>query len=483
MSAALLLLQLAACDIYDSALLNAVTTFGASSELCGNGRVDDGERCDTAISDSEAGACPSECGAADACAPKVLVGTECQVSCLTIRITKPKDGDGCCPSFVGAAEDTDCGFCGDGIIGPAESCDPPETCATREQCTRNDQCLVSVFSGDPAECTARCELTVLHACADGDGCCPADCDAMTDNDCSLSCGDGVLQREIGETCERDGTGPACLKSCNDAQACTEDLMVGTARNCNVACVNAAITQPVDEDGCCPPGAHALNDSDCAATCGNRVREADETCDPCPAGCDDGDPCTVDAASGTAAACSLNCTHTPITAAAAGDACCPSGANASTDPDCKATCGNGVTESGEECDGGTLCDAQCHRTQEARCIAADTTSANDACRRCRCSQCGDLMLGCLSNPDESFASHCRDVIECAHERHCTGSACYCGLSAFCARPSGVCRAPIDAAALAARRTVEACTDAPDCALHQTTAIGECVEARCATECGQ
>jgi hypothetical protein len=61
--------------------------------------------------------------------------------------------------------------------------------------------------------------------------------------------------------------------------------------------------------------------------------------------------------GTAAQCNVACSHQPITAAASGDGCCPSGANANTDSDCKPSCGNGVTEHGELCDGSN-CPTSC-----------------------------------------------------------------------------------------------------------------------------
>lgn len=483
---AALLLQLAACEGYDSALLNGAFAVksGALAELCGNGRRDEGERCDTAIDEGQPGACPSRCDESDdPCAPRLPAGADCQRECAVARIEKAADGDGCCPRGMGVTDDGDCGFCGDGIIGPRETCDPPESCATREQCERRDRCLAGVFSGDPEQCTARCELTVVRKCSDGDGCCPADCDASNDEDCSASCGDGVLQREVGETCESGKAALACAQTCDDGDVCTEDLVLGTERNCNVACVNAAITRPIDEDGCCPPGAHALNDSDCVPSCGNNVREGEETCDPCSRDCDDGDPCTRDTARGDPLACSLSCSHTRITTPAAGDACCPTGASAAEDSDCRPVCGNGITEPGEECDGGSLCDARCRRTDEARCQDADPTRVDSLCLQCRCSRCTDEMLGCFANPDPAFVRNCSAVVECGHDRHCTGSACFCGTSAFCARPNGLCRVEIAAAAAAAGQSVQACTDDPTCTLHQTTAIGACVEARCARECGQ
>ncbi|MBN1771053.1 MAG: hypothetical protein JXB32_07330 [Deltaproteobacteria bacterium] len=96
------------------------------------------------------------------------------------------------------------------------------------------------------------------------------------------------------------------------------------------------------------------------TCGNGVLDPGETCDgDCPTSCSDGDPCTSDTLSGSAAACNAACTFPPITACDSGDGCCPAGCTAATDGDCEgpATCGNGVLDAGETCDGDcpTSCD--------------------------------------------------------------------------------------------------------------------------------
>jgi hypothetical protein len=48
-----------------------------------------------------------------------------------------------------------------------------------------------------------------------------------------------------------------------------------------------------------------------------------------------------------------------------DGCCPAGADAVSDLDCDPVCGNGIVESGEECDGGSLCTPGCIKTNEAR----------------------------------------------------------------------------------------------------------------------
>jgi len=117
------------------------------------------------------------------------------------------------------------------------------------------------------------------------------------------------------------------------------------------------------------------DSMCHHTCGNGTvdSEVGELCDPgittgegaCPAGCDDGDACTADVSSGSD--CTLECVHSPITATANGDGCCPAGATANEDSDCVAACGNGTVEPGELCDtaitsGPGLCPAACNDGQ-------------------------------------------------------------------------------------------------------------------------
>jgi hypothetical protein len=73
-----------------------------------------------------------------------------------------------------------------------------------------------------------------------------------------------------------------------------------------------------------------------ATCGNGLIEAGETCDPpgsCPNSCNDGNTCTIDGSTGSAANCNLSCTHQAISACVNGDGCCPAGCNSNTDSDC------------------------------------------------------------------------------------------------------------------------------------------------------
>jgi hypothetical protein len=354
------------CRSYDAALLRAVDPSdqdaGALPPGCGDGVVAGQESCDVGISSGTPGACPGTCTSEDPCMQVAPVGTACQAQCITIPITAALSGDGCCPPDVGAADDSDCGVCGDGIVGPAERCDPPEMCPTRELCTQGSACIFGIYVGDPDQCNAYCRAGATEDCENGDGCCPAGCNTETDDDCSASCGDGVIQAEAGETCEVDDASFPCPASCDDGMACTSDLASGSVENCNLECAHVDIVAATDGDGCCLPGADATTDSDCSPFCGNDVVEGSEQCDPCPSDCDDSDPCTTDSQAGSASNCDVICSHAPVTASLNGaDACCPNGANATNDTDCDPKCGNNVREPpGEGCDGEGYCGKDCQR---------------------------------------------------------------------------------------------------------------------------
>lgn len=182
--------------------------------VCGDGQLDDGERCDTAIAEGELGACPTSCSAPNPCLPQALRGSDCD---------------------------------------------------------------------------ARCE-PVTPECTDDDACCPEGCSSSTDNDCSGSCGDGVVQEELGETCEvPDPDGDAqqpCVTECpDDGDACTVEALVGSADNCNAACTATVIDVAAAGDGCCPEGGDNNVDEDCPIVCGNGAVEQGEECDG-GEGCED-----------------------------------------------------------------------------------------------------------------------------------------------------------------------------------------------------
>ncbi len=253
--------------------------------LCGNGVLDPWEACDTAIPEGDPGACPERCEAGDPCIVATLVGQGCEAHCIEARITRFLDNDGCCPEGANAALDSDCpGECGNGVLDPGETCDPPSSCPT--SCDDSDPCTADSLSGDPNLCNAVCSHDPITSCTDGDGCCPAGCDASSDSDCSAVCGNGVT--EPGETCDPPSS---CPTSCDDSDPCTADSMSGDPDLCNVSCSHDPITSCTDGDGCCPAGCDASSDSDCSATCGNGVTEPGEQCDD--GNTNPGDGCSPD----------------------------------------------------------------------------------------------------------------------------------------------------------------------------------------------
>jgi len=78
------------------------------ASLCGNGVVDPGESCDTAIPGGNNGACPTMCTSLDLCTTATLTGAgTCQATCATQAVAAT-NGDGlCCPPAT-SANDDDC---------------------------------------------------------------------------------------------------------------------------------------------------------------------------------------------------------------------------------------------------------------------------------------------------------------------------------------------------------------------------------------
>jgi hypothetical protein len=371
---------------------------------CGDGELNIGEECDTMIAPDQPGACPTVCSSEDPCDRPQLEGTQCTQRCMPNRITTMESGDGCCPDpNLDANSDMDCGAkCGNAKIEAGETCDPPEMCPTVESCMRANPCLRATLEGSADTCNVTCVMSPITECMADDNCCPETCNYERDNDCSPTCGNGVIDR--GETCEMSSTTNPCPASCDSSMECTTIFAVGSVANCNRECQAVPILAPIGGDGCCLPYANANIDSDCMPRCGNGVTERPERCDGnCPTSCDDRNACTDDRLVGTAAGCDARCTNTPITAAKSGDGCCPTGANKNTDNDCTARCSNGAHEMGELCDGNcpTSCPAHadkcmenvvvgepCQRVCEPRprapslagkdeCCPADGTPANDS----------------------------------------------------------------------------------------------------------
>lgn len=65
--------------------------------------------------------------------------------------------DQCCPPGADVGTDPDCNpVCGDGLVSGSETCDPVASCPNT--CDSENACLRAELVGDPAVCTAKCDL-------------------------------------------------------------------------------------------------------------------------------------------------------------------------------------------------------------------------------------------------------------------------------------------------------------------------------------
>ncbi len=395
--------------------------------VCGDGVVTGIELCDTLIPAGEAGACPET---SEDCTPMVgqiarVIGQGCDTTCAYVAITDCTGGDDFCPTGCDSSNDADCqSVCGNGTVEPGESCDGG--CPDDAFCAgQAGSCTEATVSGSAATCDAMCEFAAITACTNGDGCCPDGCTSAQDDDCSATCGDGAV--DPLEKCDPQSAAgcPVGPDDCDDSNACTSDRVTGSASTCSAQCVNTAITacNATISDGCCPSSCTANTDVDCAAVCGNSVVEPGEKCDGnCPS-CDDGDSCTADSSTGSAANCDLVCTNSAITMCVDGDGCCPASCNAVSDDDCSPVCGNSVEEPGETCDGN--CPASC---DDGQACTVDTRSGgastcNVTCKHTAVTTCidddGCCPSTCSANNDNDCSATCGNgVVEAGEE--CDGS---------------------------------------------------------------
>jgi cysteine-rich repeat protein len=423
----------------------------------------------------------------------VHAGEGCDTRCDPVPITAFNTGDECCPEGADATEDGDCtAVCDNGAIEEGETCDPISSCV--QTCSSSNACLSAVLSGAADDCTSECELVPVTACDDGDDCCPSGCTETSDDDCSADCGDGVIDRAAGETCEA-GSATPCPANCNDNDPCTRDLRTGSAANCNVVCTHTAIVLPQDGDNCCPEdvGANANNDDDCDPECGNGVREGSELCDGnCPAACSDGMACTADQLVGSAGSCNARCSYPEITAPMHGDGCCPEGvgANANNDDNCPSVCGNNAIEPGELCDdGGTVpndgCGATCQiEADQQMCLSL--LPMNTTCGQCNCLECRSATVACYGSASATANARCSALVACGREKGCSGSDCYCGTASdwvcLFGGGNGPCRPEVEAAAGSTDPvTIQLRADDTNYALGRANALATCARAECEAAC--
>jgi hypothetical protein len=255
--------------------------------------------------------------------------------------------------------------CGNGTIESGEECDPPgscpPTCASRG-------CTQFALQGSAASCTARCAESGLQAsCVHDDGCCPSGCNATSDRDCSITCGNNV--KEAGETCDPLASCPTVCP----AVGCQLRKLINPG-TCMAECTNdRQQTACVGGDGCCPSTCNSTNDADCEPRCGNNVVEAGETCDPVSQCTQRQNACRNDrdnirTPSGSSASCTFTCGETRRLCGPS-DGECPSGCAAGQDPDCAKAGGASCTGNGEcrsnACVDGVCCTQSCSVCQECK----------------------------------------------------------------------------------------------------------------------
>ncbi len=115
--------------------------------------------------------------------------------------------------------------CGDGVVGPDETCDTgiaagqPGACPT---VCNSTGCTVGTLL-EPGTCLASCDFSPITQPISGDGCCPPGANAANDNDCVAACGNNVCEPgELGICVDCDCTVDA---QCDDSFVCTTDQCV------------------------------------------------------------------------------------------------------------------------------------------------------------------------------------------------------------------------------------------------------------------
>jgi MYXO-CTERM domain-containing protein len=226
------------CDAY------CTNTNTCPTNLCGNGKVDAGELCDTAIPAGAPGACPASCDDGSPCTSDTLVGGGCVAQCGHLPITVPINGDGCCPPGATSFTDSDCSpGCGNGVVDPGESCDPgissgSGACVT--SCNDNDPCTTDFPSG--SACNVTCGHTPIGPNpAVTDGCCPAGFSGKEDADCLPAC-----DPDSHENC----VDPCRYVQCPAGSVCSKGQ-----------CVNGSLSSPDGET----PGIPTVSACDCRVT--------------------------------------------------------------------------------------------------------------------------------------------------------------------------------------------------------------------------
>jgi hypothetical protein len=324
----------------------SVRDYCTANNLYGNGECD---ACDLlgGIVDPD---CMQVCTSSNAvCADRYdpLTGT---YTCKRLRLTDPdcgrcgnnvRDGNELCDGRAFAQGQFTCesyGFLG-GELGCRSDCLPDFASCRTSRCgdgvvEGTERCDGTNFGSEPATCEAR-------GFAGGMLTCTSSC-TVTERACvAPGCGNGILERNAGETCEGQNL---------DGKSCTSEGFAGGDLACDATC-------RLDATRCVRAG------------CGNGIRESGEECetnDLVGATCQ-----SRGFLQGNLACSSSSCTFDTSGCVAPG-------------------CGNGILEASEQCEGQNLANQSCTSIGLGF-TAGDLRCGND-CRfdtsGCRQAQCGD-----------------------------------------------------------------------------------------------
>jgi len=376
----LLAMNLIACWDHEE-----VPQIGGTTELCGNGELDEGEECDDGNRNNQ-----------DDCTNQCTKAT-CGDGIVALKAKNPEecdDGNGvntdACTNECKAAR------CGDGYKQPGEACDDG-----------NDK--------DDDDCTTQC---ALPTCGDGEVQDGEECDdgnRRDDDGCTntclkATCGDGIVQ--AGEECDEGASNKnsgSCTRECKEAKCGDGHVWVGVEAcdplnddNCTDDCKLPSCGDGVVQDGeeCDdgPNGSDECTAKCLLAKCGDGIVQGEEECD-------DGNKSNNDSCLNTckAARCGDGILHNQD----GGREDCDDGdKNGPLPAVCSESCtlnncGNGVVEPGEECDDG-----------------ADNDDNASCTRSCKWNRCGDgrAYLN-VSNPNNP-----NDLEECDDKNADDSDAC-------------------------------------------------------------
>ncbi len=438
--------QLAGCDDDNACTLDVCDPKSGCKQLVlANGAsCDDGDACN-GVALCDGGVCnnsaPLDCDDDNPCTDDTCNATGgCQNVANTLGCD---DGNAC-------TRDDACE--GGACNGVALVCDDDEPC-TDDACSFGQGC---VFAAKAGGCDDGSACTVDDVCNGEQGCvgAPVDCDdgvACTADGCDAGTGcvhdgspfEGVWCNDgdnctYGDHCESGACTAGGAIDCDDGNPCT----AGTCNPATGRCVAALVDTPcVTPTGCA---------SD--AVCGNGVctGKAIKNCCTQSSGCQDGNPCTLDACEKPAGTCShtllsgLSCSDG--SACTSGEVCqaglCYGGAPVPCDDANVCTADACLPEKGcvhtprdgQDCPDGDACNG-IERCKGASCSAGVAANCDDA-EPCTKDSC-DAKAGCLH--EAKVGAGCDDGSPCTQNDVCTGAGVCAGTATT---GKGCCKGDLD-----------------------------------------